>query len=1852
MSKQLAHHYTINVGDNSVTIPRYINQERFLLITDVTTGENIYSFADSSIGIANWSFDEATEATTIVLAADFGTYNVTSESKLQIFYDKAGPTEFEPSDSILDPVHKMRVSNPENLIDTDFEYGLQPTKWETLETSNNIPSFYTGDGDVPLSGIMSVTTVEGSEVVTVYTSDDHGLAQGTPIDIQGVSSRSAEGKFLIASTTANTFTYKSKAAQNYTGNIGGIYTTITPGAFYHESGIPFDVASGLQSDEQEPSKITITTPARHGFVEGSSFYLVNTVGTKATKITDVTTSSAADGNPYIDFENIATTTTTNDATLTETRQVRSRHFLKFNASSVDISANTITWPNHGFRANDCLLYDPPVGDSPIGGLSRFKVYYVIIVDSNTIRLTPTSGGTAVDFISAGTYNFGRSSLHLVYEVRRIYIPYNSYYSQFFHVANEAGGIGSGWDLRANTPLGGNTSLLTLMPFTTNTNSEYYYANRYVQWPTAWWIGGSPNWGFGIESDSAPMKYNFIEDFSRWSTQNWVTTTSYWSTQTYGLYWYNKYRYDGTYSFNPPASTVFLIPLVYDEEGESIYIEDHGLRSGDTVTYTGAASGSAIQTHIPVTTYNANASVSNLPTGNYVIDVISKDRFKLRGRQLYSVNGVQNFTYVGEKKTANSFYLPDHGYVSNQQLLISASDGGVLPTTTTGNVTPIVNPNTVNALPQTFNVIDDAIQTYFSDNSITPFNMTTYGSTSATNTLVFGNGGLPNILSSYNLTTGSNYAVYSNTGSNVAANLNYFNPAVMNSTSATNIFTGTTYENRYHMAMQTDWSPNASIPYYLLVRSTDFNSATEQYYNVFQDNIQWNSISNYRYLATYSNTTYAVPGGASYKYAAVANNFYYGTQRVTQYRLKFTKLGDTTNWYNSTANMIPITSTNNNTYTYTYFNTYYQGRTVELTLLFAVDGDATFDNTSWMPPFTQSILAAYDTNMIYPSLNNGDSINVSLVSNDRFRVTKGGVSVDLTNSGTQPITFTTAAQLGVVDGIYQTSGVGDTSIEIQTNAAINGQTAAIDASAINASVIPLVSGTHSFRSGTAVIYDNGGNADIAELTNGNTYYVVVIDDEHISVSDNASDASNGAGGISLTAGTGTHTFRSTSLAGVVPAQGTVAVTAGSNIIKGTDTLFKRYFKVGDTIYVKDNTATPGGMSRFTVTAIAEDSTLTVDQPLTFTSASTLHFVETKVYTRPDGYSLHRPFDGGVEIAAGTAPLSRITRQTRKYFRYQSGKGIQTSLAINFNPPVILDTISATGTLVTCTTKYPHRMSDGQLIEISGASDESYNVQQTITVVDDSTFTITLDNAPSVSNPSGIIQYNLRGYSDAYVRAGMFDDQNGFFYEYNGQTLYACRRSSTTQLSGTVTVVKGSGIITGTNTNFRGQLSVGDQIVVRGMSYKVVHIDGTSTINVQPQYRGLSASGVIITKTETVRVPQEEWNEDVCDGTGPEGFLLNLDKIQMAYMDYSWYGAGKLRFGLKDRNGHVRYVHSFLHNNRLDEAYMRSGNLPAKYEIENGSNPTYAPTLFHWGTSVIMDGRFDDDKAYLFTAPSKSLSFSNGDTLTATTNAAGAITYQYNYAERRYDWYLRLSFISAEGSKFYTGLKLYTSNNELNGQEVAYTQYSGGNVYVYIFLSTSRNQPNSYPNVPSSTQVTLGSAASSAGNINLGTTTIPLVSLRLSPSVDTNLSGALGARDIINRMQLQLNEVGLILSHDCEVKLILNGDLSNVNWQSVKNPSLSQLIEHEQGDLISGGTEVFSFRASGGTIDNTGKRGTLATNFALGEIIDMGNSILGGDGTYPNGPDVLTVAVKVVDTGGIKSTNPFSTSARITWSESQA
>ena len=135
-------------------------------------------------------------------------------------------------------------------------------------------------------------------------------------------------------------------------------------------------------------------------------------------------------------------------------------------------------------------------------------------------------------------------------------------------------------------------------------------------------------------------------------------------------------------------------------------------------------------------------------------------------------------------------------------------------------------------------------------------------------------------------------------------------------------------------------------------------------------------------------------------------------------------------------------------------------------------------------------------------------------------------------------------------------------------------------------------------------------------------------------------------------------------------------------------------------------------------------------------------------------------------------------------------------------------------------------------------------------------------------------------------------------------------------------------------------------------------------------------------------------------------------------------------------------------------MRTGNIAGRYEIENEGIPTYVPSLFHWGTSIIMDGKFDDDKAYLFTAPSKSLVFTNGDSNAADTDGTSSLTYQGNGYWRRY--YVKIPFATADAGKFSTGSAVYTADGTLNGNSanpphvIDYTDYSGGKFNIYIYL----------------------------------------------------------------------------------------------------------------------------------------------------------------------------------------------------------
>jgi hypothetical protein len=195
---------------------------------------------------------------------------------------------------LIDPVTKLRVSEPQTLIDTDFEYGLQPTKWETVELINNTPSFFSKSGDTTIPNIEAITTTATSREIKVTTGLPHGLAVGIPINVSGTKSLTADGAYIINSVpTTTTFTYLSKQNQPDAASIEDLYTSIVSGEFFQGSQIKISDSDGIVTDAQGASTLTVKTESPHGFGANTPFYFLNLNSTVSQEFDSSNTSSKA-----------------------------------------------------------------------------------------------------------------------------------------------------------------------------------------------------------------------------------------------------------------------------------------------------------------------------------------------------------------------------------------------------------------------------------------------------------------------------------------------------------------------------------------------------------------------------------------------------------------------------------------------------------------------------------------------------------------------------------------------------------------------------------------------------------------------------------------------------------------------------------------------------------------------------------------------------------------------------------------------------------------------------------------------------------------------------------------------------------------------------------------------------------------------------------------------------------------------------------------------------------------------------------------------------------------------------------------------------------------------------------------------------------------------------------------------------------------------------------------------------------------------------------------------------------------------------------------------------------------------
>lgn len=113
-----------------------------------------------------------------------------------------------------------------------------------------------------------------------------------------------------------------------------------------------------------------------------------------------------------------------------------------------------------------------------------------------------------------------------------------------------------------------------------------------------------------------------------------------------------------------------------------------------------------------------------------------------------------------------------------------------------------------------------------------------------------------------------------------------------------------------------------------------------------------------------------------------------------------------------------------------------------------------------------------------------------------------------------------------------------------------------------------------------------------------------------------------------------------------------------------------------------------------------------------------------------------------------------------------------------------------------------------------------------------------------------------------------------------------------------------------------------------------------------------------------VAQTNWNGDKLDGTGPSGLTLNLETVQILWMDFEWLGVGSVRCGFII-NGQYIVCHTFNTANIAagvggapgNSVYMTTAILPLRYEITNTGVTASTSSLKQICSSVVSEAGFE-------------------------------------------------------------------------------------------------------------------------------------------------------------------------------------------------------------------------------------------------------------------------------------------------------
>ena len=331
----------------------------------------------------------------------------------------------------------------------------------------------------------------------------------------------------------------------------------------------------------------------------------------------------------------------------------------------------------------------------------------------------------------------------------------------------------------------------------------------------------------------------------------------------------------------------------------------------------------------------------------------------------------------------------------------------------------------------------------------------------------------------------------------------------------------------------------------------------------------------------------------------------------------------------------------------------------------------------------------------------------------------------------------------------------------------------------------------------------------------------------------------------------------------------------------------------------------------------------------------------------------------------------------------------------------------------------------------------------------------------------------------------------------------------------------------------------------------------------------------------KVLQEEWNLDRMDGTGQSGYNMDVRYMQMIGIQYSWYGAGFIDWMARGADGNFVFCHRMRNSNVNTEAFMRSGNLPVRYEVTNeGAMGMLSAEIDATQTFIpLTESKFFPDNGTVY-IDNEIISYTTIDhTLKRLTNCTRGTTLQ-NFqagATRQYNAQ------DASGHAVRTGVILISNTitpliSHWGSAFITDGMFDEDRGYIFSYTETG---------------------------LNISTTRQTAFLLRLAPSVSNAIVGDLGDRELLNRAQLLMQ--GLEITSDGvdptdNTNIVTGG----IVVEGILNPQNYPLNPSDIGwsglsGLAQGGQPSFAQVASGGSVNwNSGDTATYTTAAVMPQV----------------------------------------------------